>query len=297
MEIDSDQDVAPAGFGPGKTLRQARLDLKLTPEEVGQLLHLAPRQITALEDDDYEHLPQPTYVRGYLRNYALLLGLAPEPVLEAYARMQTQARPSAVLARTEPTSRDGQVRFATYVIAAIVIGFLIAWWRGYETGFREPAREQTIENNIERSTPLTEPGPEQRDSSLSLPPPATAPVAPTAATPAASPAGSAGPADRLGPAAPAAAPAVEPASVTLRAEQESWAEVRDAADRRLVYQLLAPGRVVRVAGKPPFSVFLGNVEGVTVEFNGQVYDATRHRRGEVARFTLGASRGAQHVAQ
>lgn len=304
MEIDNDQEVTPAGFGPGKTLRQARLDLKLTPEEVAQLLHLAPRQITALENDDYEHLPQATYVRGYLRNYALLLGLAPEPVLEAFSRMNTQARPSPVLAKTEPTSKDGQVRFATFVIGAIIVGFLVAWWRGYDTGFSEPASEALLDSSIDRSTPVARANRASPDESASSEAPAASPAAPPPTTRAAtSPAATASAAppesvpepQAMGPSSepPSSRPAAEQRSVVLKAEQESWAEVRDADDNRLVYQLLSPGRVVRVAGKAPFSVFLGNVDGVTVEFNGQVYDASRHKRGEVARFTLGASRAPQ----
>jgi Tfp pilus assembly protein PilF len=36
------------------------------------------RQVEAMETDDFESLGQPVFARGFVRNYARLLGLAPE---------------------------------------------------------------------------------------------------------------------------------------------------------------------------------------------------------------------------
>jgi hypothetical protein len=46
-------------------------------------LKLAPRQVQALEDGDYGHLPGRTFVRGFVRNYARLVQLDAEKVLGA----------------------------------------------------------------------------------------------------------------------------------------------------------------------------------------------------------------------
>ena len=86
--------------------------------------------------------------------------------------------------------------------------------------------------------------------------------------------------------------AAEPAGVprsrmVLRAIQESWVDVRDARDNKLLYENVPPGRSIAIEGVAPFSVFLGNAEGVRVEFNGQNFDIGRYKRGQVARFTLG----------
>src|SRR3990172_4729474 len=119
--------------GPGAQLAQARADLHLAHEDVAAKLHLATRQIQALEQDDYTSLPGATYVRGYLKSYALLLGLSPEPILEAHARLAaaTVAVDYSVIApQREITSRHHQVRFVTYFMIAIVIGLAIAWWQG-----------------------------------------------------------------------------------------------------------------------------------------------------------------------
>ena len=77
----------------------------------------------------------------------------------------------------------------------------------------------------------------------------------------------------------------------MQAQSESWADVRDGHGNRLLYETISAGRTVAIEGVTPISVFLGNVNGVHVQFNGQPYDVSRHKRGEVARFTLGEAAG------
>jgi cytoskeleton protein RodZ len=72
----------------------------------------------------------------------------------------------------------------------------------------------------------------------------------------------------------------------LQTTAESWADVRDA-NNRLLYETLPAGRTVALEGTPPINVFLGNAEGVRIEYNGRAYDAAPYRRGPTARFTLG----------
>jgi cytoskeleton protein RodZ len=78
-----------------------------------------------------------------------------------------------------------------------------------------------------------------------------------------------------------------PRPLVLRFEKESWADVRDGAQNRLLYTVVSAGRVIRLGGTPPFNVYLGNASGVRVEFNGQAVDVSRYQRGPVARLTLG----------
>jgi cytoskeleton protein RodZ len=73
----------------------------------------------------------------------------------------------------------------------------------------------------------------------------------------------------------------------LHADQDSWADIRDARQNRLIYETVLAGRVVSLEGVAPLSVFLGNADGVRLEFNGKPFDAGPHKRGPVARFTLG----------
>lgn len=297
----------PAGYGPGKTLGQARVDLKLSQDDVALQLHLAPRQIIALENDDYDNLPEPTYVRGYLRAYALLLGLKPEPILDSYAQLvPAQKVPTGqkvnVGVDEDVSSKEPHMKFASYVVAALVIGLAIAWWQGYEPAgtapggsaivppatdeaMVAPAESEGMEGGaLSEAMPQTEPALPPLTTREPAPPApvvppvaAVAPVARTPVTPAPAPAPISDEAVRSG-----------RAQIVLRTEQESWAEVRDGQDTRLLYENVPAGRTVKIEGEAPLSVFLGNVDGVKVEYNGRPYDASRHKRGMVARFTLGA---------
>jgi len=79
--------------------------------------------------------------------------------------------------------------------------------------------------------------------------------------------------------------------LSLVTTQDSWVEVRDAKQNRLLYEMVPAGRTVVLEGAGPFSVFLGNVEGVSVELNGKRFDTTPYRRGPIARFSVGEPAG------
>ena len=280
--------------GPGAQLRLAREDLRLAPEDVAHILHLSPRQILALENDRYDSLPGATYVRGYLRSYAQLLGLPADTVVEAYNRLTAARKPVDLGKLTPPPevrSDHHVIQITSVVVITIVLGLAAVWWRGEET----PSRAVPA--------PMPEPTAPAPPAAAPEPPPVVAPAAPKPA-----PAGAAktqtGP-QVAGATAPAprtiAAPADSIAAgaprgrLVLHVERESWADVRDARDNRLLYEIVPAGSAIAIEGPAPLNVFLGNVDGVRVEFNGAPYDALRHRRGAVARFTLGEPTGGEHV--
>jgi len=287
--------------GPGAHLAQARADLRLTHEDVAAKLHLASRQIMALEQDDYTSLPGATYVRGYLKSYALLLGLSPEPILEAHARLTaTPATPdfSAIAPQKEITSRHHQVRFVTYFMAAIVIGLALAWWQGRDS---RPPNPLLIAHDSQPAAPAPDAAP---GTGAPVEPPAKAetPTTPAAAGTAAS---DSKPAATPGASAPVAAsppPAATPATVpqpdgprvklVLHADQDSWADIRDARQIKLLYETVPAGRTVTLEGVAPVSIFLGNAAGVRLDYNGQPVDVGRHKRGMMARFMLGEDEAA-----
>ena len=62
--------------GPGQRLQSAREAISLSIEEVSARLHLDTRTLGNLEADNYDKLPAPTFVRGYLRSYARLLNIS-----------------------------------------------------------------------------------------------------------------------------------------------------------------------------------------------------------------------------
>jgi cytoskeleton protein RodZ len=74
----------------GHILREARETKGFTLREVQDKTRINSRFLEALEMGDFDRLPTPAHVRGFLRNYARFLGLDPEPLLERYELGQSQ---------------------------------------------------------------------------------------------------------------------------------------------------------------------------------------------------------------
>lgn len=65
----------------GAALRAARESLGLTTQEIADRTKFSVRQVEALEQDDAAHLPQGTFLRGFIRSYARVVHLEPEKLL------------------------------------------------------------------------------------------------------------------------------------------------------------------------------------------------------------------------
>ncbi|MFN4149133.1 MAG: helix-turn-helix domain-containing protein, partial [Rhodocyclaceae bacterium] len=79
---DADETPSPQVETVGALLRAAREAAHLSHDDVARALKFSPRQIAALEADDYAALPGATIVRGFVRNYARLLKLDAAPLLQ-----------------------------------------------------------------------------------------------------------------------------------------------------------------------------------------------------------------------
>lgn len=127
--------------GPGAQLREARHRANLSLEEVATQLRLDRRTVRALEENEFQYLPAPTFIRGYIRSYARLLGLPPGPILEAYDYQGFT--PPAILAditqRPQARSSDIAVRLATCLVAAGLVAMVVMWWHSRESAPATPA--------------------------------------------------------------------------------------------------------------------------------------------------------------
>ncbi len=128
--------------GPGRGLRVIREKQHMDISKVASRLNLGVAQLQALEDDDYDRLPDPVFVRGYLRNYARLLGVPEEPVLESYNTVRPERIESTRLIGHPPSADDdmyrsrGGIRLTTWIIVMLLVAVVALWWRVdlYEAG-------------------------------------------------------------------------------------------------------------------------------------------------------------------
>lgn len=70
--------------GSGKVFAEGREALDLTREQTADILNLSVRVIRAIEESRPDQLPDSVYVNGYIRSYAKLLGLAAQPLIDAW---------------------------------------------------------------------------------------------------------------------------------------------------------------------------------------------------------------------
>jgi len=88
------------------------------------------RYLGALERGDYKELPGAVYTKGFLRNYALYLGLEPEEVLDQWRRERGEARDSApVIAVPRPIAapRQGLTFSRSILVVALLTVFVLAF--------------------------------------------------------------------------------------------------------------------------------------------------------------------------
>jgi cytoskeleton protein RodZ len=69
---------------PGDVLRAARESAGLSIEQVAEKLHLLQSIVSSLETDCYDRIRGETFVKGYMRNYARLLGISDDDVVGRY---------------------------------------------------------------------------------------------------------------------------------------------------------------------------------------------------------------------
>jgi|GEM_PF-1849316 len=320
--IDSGIQAEPEPkVGPGRNLREMREARHLTQEAVAKQLRIDIALVRALEEDDYGRFAAPIYVTGYLRAYARLLDLAPEPYIEAYQNLgAVAAAPSlervahlghqAVPISTPRAPR----RWVAYVLAVVAIGVVIMVWQTEAMKLLESLTGPPLQPEISLQSvpnsggesvvqPVQGTG-ETQQQALPLPllpPPPSAPnngEAVHAMPPAAVPTESPAPAvtqhqpqsqtqvQSQHQTPPQSPPDSPHATIDLKAEKPSWVEVKDGSGARLFYDLMVPGDEESLEGVPPFDVLLGYAPGVIVKYNGTQVDPSAYTFQDMARFRV-----------
>ena len=82
---ETEQDIKnDIQFSPGSLLKQARERAGISIDEVVQKLKLTRQTVASIENDDYSSDIPATFYRGYLRNYAELLKMNDDDVIENF---------------------------------------------------------------------------------------------------------------------------------------------------------------------------------------------------------------------
>jgi len=268
-------EVTELPSSPGARLRREREAQGIGHQQAAESLNLDPAVLTYIEANDFAALGAPVFVKGHLRRYAAMLGLAEDEIVSMYDRSKQQlGEPSLVpKSRLEMAPVRGKSRWpwvvggaATFFMAAGLIAYL-----------------------SEHGLPWTGTNPEEATAPVLQEVPATTTPVPAAASAAAV----AGAADSI-PAAPGAeAPApvaLQPGQVSLqlRFSADSWVEVFDGSGKAVLYDLGKAGTERTITAAAPLSVTIGNAAVVAVAVNGRALPALPRAEGQVlARFGIG----------
>ncbi len=146
----------------GAILKEYRENQNVSINQVANQLHLDNRIIVAIENDDHESLPDPIYVRGYIRGYCKLLKLDAEGMLALYKESDHRDDPEIIPEIKYPTqssSSDKPVKAFTYLISLGLVLLVIIWWQSnfIISGPSTPTSEVTDSQPVEEI--LAEPQP------------------------------------------------------------------------------------------------------------------------------------------
>ena len=135
-------------FEIGNSLREARLRQQLEFPELEQQTKIRSKYLKALEDEKFDVLPAPTYVKGFLRTYADALGLEGQLYVDEYnsrfitGEEDVPLRPRDYQRRPPPIGHRFEARgilIALGAIAAIFALVIVAWKFGSNNEPTPPA--------------------------------------------------------------------------------------------------------------------------------------------------------------
>ena len=140
------------GTGLGGRLVEAREAQGLTLAVAANKLRLSAATLQALESNRYEDLPEPIFVRGYLRAYARLLEMDQKVLVAEYNRLVDTLGPvltPTTKVRRQATARDPYIRGAIALIVGAMVVLLGSWWYS-RLKHDVPAQSRTASSEAEQ---------------------------------------------------------------------------------------------------------------------------------------------------
>lgn len=260
--------------GCGSVLKQAREDAGISRQDAASQLKMPERVLKSLEEENWQQLGAPVFVRGQLRSYARLLKVDIDPYLQ-----QTQLEPirPAELISHSHTPRyqrllESVARRAVYVVitAAIAVPVWVATQShiDQDDDSRTTASLDVVPSEVVATTSQT---PQQQQAA------ARRQAAPYVAS--------------LTP-----LPRNNGNGLILRMSGDSWVQITGPDGDTLEKGLLKSGEERSYRNGQVSRVVLGNASAVEVQQAGSTVDIAPYKRANVARFTVSSDGSLAPVA-
>ncbi len=257
-----------AAAGCGAQLREAREAAGQTQAEVATQLRMPLHVVVALEEEQWQRLGAPVFVRGHLRSYARLLKVDLGALLE-----QTRIAPvePAQLVSHTHTPRwrrvaENMARRAVYVVITAVLA--VPAWYASQGGFADTGPNTASLDEMpsgEAAPPTAGSAPQLAAAAPAVEKtPYIASIAPVSRAP----------------------QALTGRTVVLDFKGDSWAEISAPDGSPVEKALIRAGQKRSYKPGEVGRVVLGNASVVEVQHAGSTVDITPYKRANVARFTV-----------
>ena len=300
MSKKSNNDKAKLDDTPGQLLRVHREKKGMSIHEIAKRTNLDIKVVNFIEQDSDEEMPDATYVRGYLRSYAKIVDVDPDHIIALYNSDSPQP-PSEVIPKvkqlSQVTSSDKPVKAFTYLLTLGLVLLLLVWYQSnfiVDTSMVTSSNSNNSQKNINgvdiSYDVVIHPSSWKLSDNNSEAEPLTSKSTiyddilrlqsdngdQTLATYIEE-----NEREKIGTIIGTGSDVLY-----LNVKKESWVEVYDANDKKLFLDNAFSGQQYSIHGTAPFKVLLGFSPGVTVKFNGMVFNHSRYSINSVARFTL-----------
>lgn len=312
QELPEDIEIV----GPGHLLTQAREALNMTQADVAEKLNFRIGLVNDIEHEVFDKSIPATFNRGYLTNYAKLVGISVDDVLSSYEMLNVAEKQGAEMQSfskiTEKQAQHSIVMWISYLIVAALVASTVVYWLQDSKEANQSSAQATPENlTVIKSNSRT---PEQEtsadevnNSSAALENEQTSVSTNISQIGDKSPEISEGNVENIEtlelnaePLDTALAelsdtelvevsiPAVEPETLTaiFTFAGDCWVNINDANGERIAWGIKKAGYVMELNGIPPFQVTVGKPELVAIRYNGQTVDMSQFSVGNIAKFSL-----------
>lgn len=129
QQDEAGEDKVSAAESVGVILRAERLRQDLTEKKVADKLHITMHYVRAIESNSFDKLPGAVFAKGYIKSYALLLGLEQSQIIGSYDEYVNDQQ-DAVREKTRIQVRRRKDKNRPWVIGSGIafLGFFVVLW-------------------------------------------------------------------------------------------------------------------------------------------------------------------------
>jgi len=149
VDEQSKNEQQSSAAGPGDRLQAARIEQGLSLDDVADRMHLSANILKAIENNEFEEITAPIFVKGYLRAFARIVSLDEDDMIDQYIDFYSEEDPpitSTGNTASELSAADPRFKWATYIVVIIIGVVLTTWWWN-----REQNDEPTISLDAQSS--------------------------------------------------------------------------------------------------------------------------------------------------